>query len=544
MKVALSLVVFSVLCGSMCRPSWARRRSLRIFHGGATPAPIPLSPMGWSSWNSFSNTVDSNLIVKEAKALVATGLRNSGYQYIDIDEGWWRGRRDHHGDIVVDPKRWPALRSDENAADMSNIVRYIHGLGLRAGIYTDVGKGGCSTWYPDLGPSWPGTGSEGHYDQDFRQFAEWGFDLVKVDWCGGFKEKLNPVTPYTEIAHAIEKAESEANHPLYYSICNWGEDHPWTWAPGISGVPADIWRTSGDIAVPIVANSPNSSRTIAFSKVLANFADGLHPEAQHTGYYNDLDMLVIGMPGMSQRRDRVHMSLWSISGAPLIIGADITRLDKATLAILMNRDAISVDQDPLGLQGVGISRPGPGLQVVAKRLAGDGRRAVVFLNETHSTARMSITWKELGLGPSTLARVRDIWGRNTVRLSRSRYSVRVAPEDVVMVLIKGTEGKGAQYDSPSLSDSQATFAGVRSEAGVHAVRVVYANGSAATRIVRLQVNGAFVTKIAFPPTDGHREYVTVEVPFSSSVNGNTLAFTGLSGTGIALQTLTLLAGAV
>lgn len=502
--------------------------------------------MGWSSWNSFSNTVDSKLIVNEAKALVATGLSARGYQYVNIDEGWWQGYRDSHQDIVVDPKQWPALRRDEHAGDMSNIVRYIHSLGLRAGIYTDVGRGGCSTWYPDLGPGWPGTGSEGHYDQDFRQFAIWGFDFVKVDWCGGFKENLNPVVPYTEIAYAVRRAESDTGRSLYYSICDWGQDHPWTWAPGIGGVPADIWRTSGDIAVPIVAHSPNSGRTIDFSKVLANFKNGLHPEAQHTGYYNDPDMLVIGMPGMSQERDRVHMSLWSISGAPLIIGADITRLNKAILAILMNRDVISVDQDPLGLQGVDLSRRGPGLVVVAKRLAGSGRRAVVFLNETHSPAAMSITWKELGLKSSASADVWNVWSHSEAGPYSASYSVTVPPNDVVMVIIKGTEGNRTRYDSPSLTEhgNKVTFAGVRSGRGMHAVKVVYTNGSAVTSIAGLEVDGTFVTNVAFPPTGGRREYVTIEVPFGSSASGNTLTFTDLVGKGIALRAVAVLAGAV
>lgn len=544
MKYALGLAVVFLLWNSMCRPAGAQGPSLRTSDDQARPAPIPLPPMGWSSWNSFSNTVDSNLIVKEANALVATGLKARGYQYIDIDEGWWEGRRDAHDDIVVDPRQWPALRPGEHAADMANIVRQIHSLGLRAGIYTDVGKGGCSTWYPDLGPPRPGTGSEGHYDQDFRQFAIWGFDLVKVDWCGGFKEKLNPVIPYLEIAGAIRKAESRTDRSLYYSICNWGQDEPWTWAPGIGGVPADSWRTSGDIAVPIVANSPNSSRTIDFSRVLANFTGGLHPEAQHTGYYNDPDMLVIGMPGMSEKLNRVHMSLWSISGAPLIIGADITRLDKTTLAILTNRDAISVDQDPLGLQGVSIARPGPGLEVIAKRLAGGGRRAVVFLNQTHSTATISVTWKRLGLAISTPTYVSDFWNHNEARVLTSSYSVSVPAEDVVMVLVKGKEVRGTRYGSPSQSDNQATFAGITARKGVHAVRVIYANSSPATRIAGLSVNGTFVTNVAFPSTGGRSEYVTIEVPFGAVTGGNSLTFTGLSGKEFSMKTLAVLAGAI
>ena len=163
--------------------------------------------MGWSSWNSFSNTVDAQIIMDQAKAMVSKGIAKAGYQYVNIDEGWWLGERDAEGNILVDPKAWPALAPGERAGDMSNIVRFIHGLGLKAGIYTDAGKDGCSL-YPDLGPVYQHVGSEGHYEQDFLQFAKWGFDYVKVDWCGGDKEKLDPAVQYAEIARAIAKAEA------------------------------------------------------------------------------------------------------------------------------------------------------------------------------------------------------------------------------------------------------------------------------------------------------------------------------------------------
>ena len=150
---------------------------------------IPLPPMGWSSWNSFSNTIDSQITQQQAKAMISTGMSKVGYQYINIDEGWWLGQRHEDGSFVVDPNAWPALAPGEKAGDMSNIVRYIHSLGLKAGIYTDAGESGCSM-FPDLGPVYMHTGSEGHYEQDFLQFAKWGFDYVKVDWCGGDKENL------------------------------------------------------------------------------------------------------------------------------------------------------------------------------------------------------------------------------------------------------------------------------------------------------------------------------------------------------------------
>src|SRR5580658_10258375 len=218
-RALLLAIVVAALCGSPSARS----------EGAAVPIPPP--PMGWSSWNSFSNTVDSKVVMDQANAMVSTGMAKAGYEYINIDEGWWLGERDAEGNIAVDAKAWPALAPGEHGGDMANIVRYIHGLGLKAGIYTDAGADGCSTVGPDLGPSYPNTGSEGHYDQDFLQFAQWGFDYVKVDWCGGDKENLDPAIQYAEIARAIQRAEAISGHHLYYSICNWGKQSPHTWAP-------------------------------------------------------------------------------------------------------------------------------------------------------------------------------------------------------------------------------------------------------------------------------------------------------------------------
>jgi hypothetical protein len=212
--------------------------------------------MGWSSWNGFSNTINSEVAMKQVRFMAGSDLKKAGYEYVNIDEGWWMGDRDPEGNIVVDPKAWPAIKPSEAAGDMSNIVRFIHSLGLKAGIYTDAGKDGCSM-YPDLGPAYFHEGSEGHYEQDFLQFARWGFDYVKVDWCGGDKENLDPDVQYGEIARAITRAEQITGRQLYYSICNWGKQSPWSWGPGVGGASQSIWRTSGDIVAPVVAGSAN-----------------------------------------------------------------------------------------------------------------------------------------------------------------------------------------------------------------------------------------------------------------------------------------------
>jgi Alpha galactosidase A len=256
---------------------------------------------GMEFWNSFANIVDSAIVQQQAKAMAANGMKDAGYQYVVVDEGWWRGARDGAGNIVVNPKQWPAIMPGQKDGDMANIAGYIHSLGLKAGIYTDAGRDGCSM-YPDSGEPYMHTGSEGHYEQDFLQFSKWGFDYVKVDWCGGAKEKRSGAVQYAEVTRAIQRAEKMTGRPLFFSICEWGSQNPWFWAPGVGGIESTVWRTGGDIIPPVVESlhdPEHEKRVITLQNVLDSFDTGMHPEAQHTDYYNDLDMMVMGMRGMT-----------------------------------------------------------------------------------------------------------------------------------------------------------------------------------------------------------------------------------------------------
>jgi hypothetical protein len=422
---------------------------------------------------------------------------------------------------------------------MSNIVRYIHSLGLKAGIYTDAGANGCGFYAPDIGPKEPHTGSEGHYDQDFLQFAKWGFDYVKVDWCGGNTENLDPAVQYAAIAQAIARAERMTGHKLYYSICNWGNNSPWTWAPGVGGVTADVWRTSGDIVAPVVANSPNSGRKAAFSAVLSNFDHGIHPEAEHTGFYNDPDMMVIGMPRLSESQNRVHMSLWAISAAPLLVGADLSRLDSATIRILTNPQVIAVDQDSLGLQGILVAQPAAGLQVWSKPLAAAGEHAVVLLNRTAAPAQIAAKWSEIGLVPDSTAAVRDLWAGKDMGSYSSAYSTNVPAGDAVLLRIRGKEEKAVRYTADSKSGAAkadgSTEIGDEAERTVTFeaapmqspafIRIEYINHGS-PRIARLRVNGQIATNVNFPSTGkGHvAGAITLEANLDKSQKKNRLTF--------------------
>ncbi len=511
-----------------------------------SPAPlakIPPPPLAWSSWNSFSNTIDSDLTMQQARAMVSTDLQKAGYQYINIDEGWWLGDRDTEGNIVVDPKRWPAIAPGDKPGDMANIVRYIHSLGLKAGIYTDAGKDGCSM-YPDIGPAYAHVGSEGHYEQDFLQFAKWGFDYVKVDWCGGDKENLSADLQYGEIARAIARAEQITGKRLYYSICNWGKQSPWTWGPGVGGSTQDIWRVSDDIVAPIVANSANAGRKVAFDKMMRNFDQGIHPEAQHTGYYNDPDMMVLGMPGLNAEQNRLHMSLWVMSGAPLIVGADLTNLDAETLDALRKPDAIAIDQDLLGLQGIKVKEQSPGLEIWSKFLSTPGSRAVLLLNRTYFPAPMSLDWTELGLKGDS-ATVRDVWASKDSGAHKDSFKTTVPAQDGILLIVYGSEGSFAHYSPISASDEANAAASPRTVFGhvsqvlspFAQIRIVYTNEARNTEVVGLYVNGETGTRVAFPPSGGAIASVWIQAKLDRLGEMNMLTFDTSSASGLKIVSI-------
>jgi hypothetical protein len=513
--------------------------------GQPSTANATLPPMGWSSWNSFSNTINSDIAIQQARFMASSDLQKAGYQYVNIDEGWWLGDRDADGNILVDLKAWPPIKPGERAGDMGNIVRFIHSLGLKAGIYTDAGKDGCSM-YPDVGPAYFHVGSEGHYEQDFLQFARWGFDYVKVDWCGGDKENLDPDVQYGEIARAIARAAQITGHQLYYSICNWGKASPWTWGPGVGGATQSIWRTSGDIVAPVVASSANVGRKVAFDKMLANFDQGIHPEAEHTGFYNDPDMMVLGMPGMNAEQNRLHMALWAISGAPLLVGADLTRLGSESLATLTNADVVRIDQDGLGLQAVKASELGPGLEVWSKFLTTSGERAVLLLNRTYFPAPMSVKWTDLGLAGDA-ATVREVWTAKDLGTIKNSYDRTVPAQDGVLLIVKGKSRSFTHYepaakqpqDGRTIPEAEARFIQVATRESEWAqVRITYMNSGTETRLVKMKVNEQTGTWVAFPPTGGPGS-VWVQIRLDRPGTGNRLNFTSYGGDAVNITSIDL-----
>jgi hypothetical protein len=452
--------------------------------------------MGWNSWNSFANIVNSQIVQEQAKALASNGMKEAGYEYVVIDEGWWLGERDAGGNIVVNPKQWPAIQPGQKDGDMANIAAYIHSLGLKAGIYTDAGRDGCSM-YPDSGLKLRNTGSEGHYDQDFLQFSKWGFDYVKVDWCGGAKEGRSGAVQYAEIARAIQKAERTTGRRLFFSICEWGSQNPWFWGPGVGRIESAIWRTGGDIIPPIVErlhDPEHDKRVITAENVLQSFDAGLHQEAQHTGYYNDLDMMVMGMRGMTDSLDRVHMGLWAISSAPLMVGSDLTRLSPATLSLLTNREALAIHNDPFGLQPIKIDEPTPGVQIWVKPMAIAGRRAIAILNRTGAATQARIPWDKMGL-KGTPKSLRDVWNGQNVETANS--TVSVPAHDLALMIVDGDDESPQEYSA--VGDS---ITGVKAMRGPTFARLQYANNSGHVVVVPVRSTSGLFTALALPPTSG------------------------------------------
>jgi hypothetical protein len=300
--------------------------------------------------------------------------------------------------------------------------------------------------------------------------------------------------------------------------------------------------------------------------VLTNFDQGIHPQAQHTGYYNDLDMMVLGMPGLSEAQNRVHMSLWAISGAPLIVGADLTTLDQSTRAILTNRDVVAIDQDPLGLQGIKVDEPQPGIQVWAKPLARAGTHAVLLLNRTAAPTPISARWNPIGLEPATTATVKDVWSGRELGSYSSTYTAIVPAGDAILLIIRGTDANPARYEAAASTNQLAGGArlelckscgsgrsvklSAEGSLTFHVqligqssfIQIHYLNLGSTPIIGQLRTDGQLPTNIMFAPTSPEEDIsvTTIEVEASQFGRLSTLSFSCPSAEGLSLDSISVL----
>jgi alpha-galactosidase len=314
-------------------------------------------PMGWNDWNAYGCNVSEALVKQTADRMVSSGLAAAGYQYVNIDDCWMQHSRDGSGNLQPDYGKFPD--------GISGTAAYVHGKGLKLGIYEDAGTATCAG-YP---------GSLGHETQDARTFASWGIDYLKYDNCNN--NGSSTTQQYIARYSAMRDALAATGRPIVYSICEWGVNAPWTWAPNVG----NLWRTTGDIQ----AN---------FGSVLSIFRQNVGLAAYAgPGQWNDPDMLEVGN-GMSATEDRAHFSLWAQMAAPLLAGNNLANASATTLSILGNKAVVAVDQDSAGKQGRMVSSSG-GLDVLAKPLA-NGDVSVVLFNENSGTATISTTAAAIG----------------------------------------------------------------------------------------------------------------------------------------------------
>jgi alpha-galactosidase len=388
---ALTLALaLALLAAALCFVGWSRPSGREP--GRRVDQSLARTPqLGWNDWNSFGCQVSDTLIRQTTDALVSSGMAAAGYKYVNIDDCWSSKKRDGHGNLVPDPVRFPN--------GIKSLADYVHGKGLKLGIYSSAGLTTCAGYPASLT----------HEQQDADLWASWGIDYLKYDNCGATLGRSGPAR-YA----AMRDALAATRRPIFFAICNWGYDDVGSWGPATGA----SWRTTRDIK-PTWA----SVLTILDQQHLWTSRSG-------PGGWNDPDMLEVGN-GLSENESRAHFSLWALLNAPLIAGNDLRSMSPSTRAILTNIEVIGVDQDWGGVQGTRTSSAG-GLEVWKKPMSA-GRVAVVLLNRRAGRATISTSTAALGLAGSSFA-VRNLWAHTSGR-STGTISASVAPHDVAMFIV-------------------------------------------------------------------------------------------------------------
>ncbi len=367
----------------------------------------PTPPMGWSTWNHFRHDISDALIRAQADALVASGMRDAGYVYVNIDGGW-EGDRDAEG----------VLHPNSNFPDMKSLGDYIHSKGLKFGLYTGPGPKTCGG----------AVASYGYEAQDAKMFASWGVDFLKYDLCTYREIMKQESNGDVEKSDAMMRAAYEKMHqdllatgrPILFSLCQYGWGKVWTWGPDVG---ASMWRTSGDINDTYDRMALNGFNEAGLAKYAG------------PGHWNDPDFLEVGNSGMTADEQRTHFSLWVMLAAPLIAGNDLAAMTEETKSILMNREVIAVDQDPLGRQGDCAYKQGP-LEVWTKPLEGNAM-AVALFNRTTGAARMTLRLRDVGWQGRAAAR--DLWTHEDTGVVNDETTVTVPGHGVVMLRLTRPE---------------------------------------------------------------------------------------------------------
>ncbi|HEY1500188.1 MAG TPA: glycoside hydrolase family 27 protein [Acidobacteriaceae bacterium] len=365
-------------------------------------------PMGWNSWNKFAcKGLNEQVVRATADAIASNGMKDAGYQFVNIDDCWQTGR-DANGNIMVDKDKFPS--------GLKALADYIHGKGLKFGVYTDVGTKTCAGR----------PGSIGHEYQDARQYAEWGVDYLKEDWCNTLPGQ-NAESSYTLMRDAL----AATGRPIVLSICEWGTNKPWLWAQPVG----NLWRSTDDIQD--CWDCKRQWGGIGVVQIIDLMAAPGIESATGPGHWNDPDMLEVGNGGMTTEEYRAHFSMWAMLAAPLLVGNDVANMSSETKSILLNRAVIAVDQDPLGQSGRRLKKDGD-IEVWSRQLA-DGSRAVVLFNRSANPQSIGVGWTDIGYPSSLRATVHDLWSDKEVKDQTDHFAAQVPSHGVVMVTINPHE---------------------------------------------------------------------------------------------------------
>jgi alpha-galactosidase len=363
-------------------------------------------PMGWNSWNYFAGKVTDKDIRDSADQIVASGMKDAGYIYVNIDDTW-EGERDASG----------VLHTNAKFPDMKSLADYVHSKGLKLGIYSSPGPKTCAGF----------AGSLGHEEQDAKTYADWGIDYLKYDLCSFIPEVMEKQAPHDKAAQMrlmvaaydkMGKALKATGRPIVYSFCQYGWDNVWEWAPGIGG---NLWRTTDDIQARW-----NSIYDLMREQAgLASYAG--------PGHWNDPDMLEVGNGKLSLAENRTHFSMWAMLAAPLLAGNDLPNMKPEIKSILTNRDVIAIDQDPLGHEARYIYSKGQ-VEVWARDLK-DGAKAIAIINvgsDVYSTHPFHVDLSKLGLHGAQHAK--DLWTGKETELT-SDVSLELPSHDILLLKI-------------------------------------------------------------------------------------------------------------
>jgi len=385
---------------------------------GAATAKTLLSPtpyMGWDTYFALRGGFTETTILTQANLLKTTGLEADGYSIVWLDATWWQGKRDAAGNIVVNPAQWPH--------GIAWLARTLHQNGFTLGVYTDAGSTGCGV----------NGGAFGHYQQDIDTFAKWGVDAVKVDWCGGSAQGLDPATQYALLRQAI--LANSSHRPMMLNICNFlqpGQKGPNLPVFGQSAffsysfgpTSGTSWRTDTDVGVP---------GNVTYGSVLRNLdADGTQPGAAGPGHWNDPDYLAPDQ-GMNAAQFRSQFSMWAMLAAPLMISDDLTTMSKSALQTVTNKQVIAIDQDPAGIQGTEVSASGNG-EVWSRQLL-NGQVAIAFLNRGSTAVSLSTTAALVALPQAARYSVTNVWSGQAFTGGGS-FSAQVPANSTVLLRVK------------------------------------------------------------------------------------------------------------